>query len=96
MKSIIEYSVSIEFEDDGRHCPYHIFSVSFSVDEDPLSDEKVRELISERFEKDVYDKSEYLVSDLKLDKSFKRISVFGVNVKTYVKAGFTIYPDNKE
>ena len=90
MATIIEYSVSIERPDDGIHFPYEIFSISFSTEEENLTPERARELIKERFDSDFYNKTNETVSDMKLDKSFTRISVHGVSLTKYVPAGFTI------
>lgn len=92
METIIEYSCTVEWA-DGRHCPYEIFSVSFSTKEENLSPENVRNIIKGRFDNDFYDKTGNLLSDVKLDEDFISISIYGVSLKNYIKAGFEILPE---
>ncbi len=91
MKSYIEYSASIRLADDGKHCPYELFSVSFEVnDSENLTPEDIKSLIEKRLPDDMYNKTNLILSDLKLDKAFASITIFGVSMKTYVDAGFVI------
>lgn len=91
MKGYIEYSVSIRMADNEKHCPYELFSSSFAVnDVEKLTADDIKSLIESRLANDMYNKSNLILSDLKLDNDFASITIFGVSVKTYVDAGFVI------